>query len=97
MSLIRLDKYLADVGQGTRTEVKQKLKLGRVRVNGEITKKPDTKINPDVDEVSMDGKKLCFEEFQYYMLHKPAGCICATKDEEQDTVLKFFPVLLLTI
>jgi len=88
MSLIRLDKYLADVGQGTRTEVKQKLKLGRVRVNGETTKKPDTKINPDVDEVSMDGKKLCFEEFQYYMLYKPAGVVSATKDTKEKTVVQ---------
>ena len=88
MSLIRLDKFLADTGQGTRNEVKQKLKQGRVKVNEEIVKKPETKIDPDMDTITMDGKSLHFEEFQYYMLHKPAGVVSATKDERDKTVIQ---------
>ena len=88
MSLIRLDKFLADTGQGTRSEVKQKLKQGRVKVNEEIVKKPETKINPDMDKISIDGKSLHFEQFQYYMLHKPAGVVSATKDERDKTVIQ---------
>lgn len=88
MSLIRLDKFLADTGQGTRSEVKQKLKQGRVKVNEEIVKKPETKINPDMDKISIDGKSLHFQQFQYYMLHKPAGVVSATKDERDKTVIQ---------
>ncbi len=88
MSLIRLDKLLADTGQGTRSEVKQKLKQGRVKVNDEITKKPETKINPDTDIIIMDGKILSFEEFQYYMLNKPSGVVSATKDQREKTVVQ---------
>lgn len=88
MSLIRLDKFLADVGQGTRTEVKQKLKQGRVKVNGEIIKKSEIKINPDIDKVSIDGRELCFEEFQYYMLCKPSGVVSATRDDREKTVIQ---------
>ncbi|MBE5953465.1 MAG: rRNA pseudouridine synthase [Lachnospiraceae bacterium] len=88
MSLIRLDKYLADAGQGTRSEVKIKLKQCRVRVNDTVVKKPETKINPDEDVVSIDGKALFHEEFQYYMLNKPAGVVSATKDERDKTVLQ---------
>lgn len=88
MSQIRLDKYLADAGQGTRSEVKIKLKQCRVRVNDVVVKKPETKINPDEDIVSIDGKALCHEEYQYYMLNKPAGVVSATKDERDKTVIQ---------
>ncbi|MBR3832758.1 MAG: rRNA pseudouridine synthase [Lachnospiraceae bacterium] len=88
MSLIRLDKFLADAGQGTRSEVKIKLKQCRVRVNDEVVKKPEIKINPDTDKVSIDGKELVFEEFQYYMLNKPAGVVSATKDDRDKTVIE---------
>ncbi len=88
MSLIRLDKYLADAGQGTRSEVKIKLKQCRVRVNEVVVKKPETKINPDKDVVSIDGKELCHEQFQYYMLNKPAGVVSATKDDRDKTVVQ---------
>lgn len=88
MSQIRLDKYLADAGQGTRSEVKNKLKQGRVRVNDMVIKKPELKLNPDVDRVSIDGKALLHEEYQYYMLHKPSGVVSATKDNRDKTVIE---------
>lgn len=88
MSLIRLDKYLADAGQGTRSEVKIKLKQCRVRVNDVVVKKPETKINPEVDKVFVDGKELAHEEFQYYMLNKPSGVVSATKDTKDKTVVE---------
>ncbi len=88
MALIRLDKYLADAGQGTRSEVKIKLKQCRVRVNDVVVKKPETKINPDTDAVSIDGKLLAHEQFQYYMLNKPAGVVSATKDDRDKTVIE---------
>ena len=43
MGEIRLDKYLADMGLGTRTEVKRDIKKGRISVNGEIVKSPEYK------------------------------------------------------
>lgn len=88
MPQIRLDKYLADAGQGTRSEVKIKLKQGRVKVNDMVIKKPETKLNPDTDKVSIDGKLLAFEEFQYYMLNKPAGVVSATRDDRDKTVVE---------
>ena len=88
MAQIRLDKYLADSGQGTRTEVKQKLKQGRVRVNDVVVKKPEMKIDPSEDSVSIDGRSLVLEEFQYYMLNKPAGVVSATKDDRDKTVIE---------
>lgn len=88
MAQIRLDKYLADSGQGTRSEVKQKLKQGRVTVNDIVIKKPETKVEPQADVVCIDGRTLKLEEFQYYMLNKPAGVISATKDDRDKTVVE---------
>lgn len=88
MADIRLDKFLADAGAGTRSEVKIKIKKGRVTVNGEAAGKSDIKINPDIDEVCLDGKKLIYNEFEYYMLNKPQGVVSATKDDKDKTVIE---------
>ncbi|MBQ9278672.1 MAG: rRNA pseudouridine synthase [Lachnospiraceae bacterium] len=88
MSDIRLDKFLADAGAGTRSEVKIKIKKGQVTVNGEAAGKSDIKINPDIDEVCLDGKKLIYNEFEYFMLNKPQGVVSATKDDKDKTVIE---------
>lgn len=88
MADIRLDKFLADAGAGTRSEVKIKIKKGQVTVNGEAAGKSDIKINPDCDEVCLDGKKLIYNEFEYFMLNKPQGVVSATKDDMDKTVIE---------
>ncbi len=88
MADIRLDKFLADAGAGTRSEVKIKIKKGRVTVNGEAVGKSDIKINPDCDEVCLDGKNLIYNEFEYFMLNKPQGVVSATKDDKDKTVVE---------
>lgn len=87
---MRLEKFLADCGVGTRSECKTYIKKGFIQVNGEVVKNGAMQVS-DKDVVSYQDKPLILYKNLYFMLHKPAGCICATKDEEQDTVLKFFP------
>ena len=84
---MRLDKFLADAGIGTRTEVKILIKKGKVLVNGEIIKKPEMKVEAEKDEIICDGKSLCYQEHYYYMLNKPAGVVSATEDNRCETVL----------
>lgn len=88
MSLIRLDKFLADSGEGTRTQVKDKIKKGRVTVNGVTTKQSDLKVNTDKDVVTIDGKELVHEAFEYFMLNKPMGVVSATTDARDKTVVE---------
>ena len=57
---MRLDKYLADMGMGTRSEIKEKIKKGQVMVNGEFIKKPETKVEPFTDNVSVQGKRVSY-------------------------------------
>ena len=84
---MRLDKYLVDCAVGSRTEVKNFLKTGRVTVNGKKAKSAKLQINEDTDEICFDGEKLDYEEFVYYMMNKPQGVISATEDTKHKTVL----------
>lgn len=87
MATFRLDKYLADAGIGTRTEVKCYIKKGFVTINKTVAKKPDIKINPDTDEIFFQNEPIHLSEFEYYLLNKPAGYVSATKDNTAPTVL----------
>lgn len=84
---MRLDKFLADVGLGTRTEVKQLIKKKQITVNGQIATKPDTKIALDEDQIEYQNKLLYLKEFEYILLNKPGGYVSATKDNTAPTVL----------
>ena len=84
---IRLDKYLADMGVGTRTEVKRAISKGRVSVDGACVKKPETKIDTEETTVVFDGQTVGYTKKEYYMLHKPAGVISATEDAREKTVI----------
>ena len=84
---MRLDKYLVACAVGSRTEVKNFLKAGRVMVNGKKEKSAKLQINEEIDEICFDGQKLEYEEFVYYMMNKPQGVISATEDPKHKTVL----------
>lgn len=85
--MIRLDKYLADMGCGTRQEVKKLIRSGQVSVDGAVVKKPETRVEQTVQEVCLNGEKVGYESFEYYMLNKPAGVISATEDKSCQTVV----------
>lgn len=84
---MRLDKFLANMGVGTRSEVKQLLKKNQVQVNGENEKQSKAQINPEKDTVTVNGNVITYIDKVYIMLNKPAGYISATEDNEQSTVL----------
>ena len=89
---IRLDKFLADAGAGTRSQVKKLICQGRVRINGEYVKKPESKLDLSSDRVELDGEPVQTEAaFVYYLLNKPAGYISATEDPREKTVLELVP------
>ena len=84
---MRLDKFLVACAVGSRTEVKNFLKAGRVTVNGKKEKSAKLQIDEETDEICFDGQKLDYEEFVYYMMNKPKGVISATEDPNHKTVL----------
>ena len=84
---MRLDKFLVACAVGSRTEVKNLLKAGRVTVNGKKEKSAKLQIDEKRDEIRFDGQVLEYEEFVYYMMNKPKGVISATEDPKHRTVL----------
>ena len=88
---VRLDKFLADAGAGTRSEVKKYIQKGKVQVNGVPAKKPEIKVSEE-DEVVLDGNRISqAPEFVYYLLNKPAGYVSATEDKRDKTVMELVP------
>lgn len=86
--MIRLDKYLADMGLGTRAEVKQSIRKGRISVDGQIVRKPESKIDEEKAVVLAEGEVIPYIPFEYYMLNKPAGVVSATEDPKEQTVVE---------
>lgn len=84
---MRLDKFLALNGFGSRKDVKKIVKDHQVMVNGDIIKKPAVHINPKTDEVHVYGDLINFDEDVYYMLNKPSGYISSHDRHQYPSVL----------
>lgn len=83
---MRLDKYLAESAQCTRSEAKTLLQKGRVQLNGVVCKKGDTQIR-ETDVVAIDGSPVQYQQFVYLMLNKPEGVVSASTDKRDTTVV----------
>lgn len=84
---MRLDKLLSEMAVGTRSQIRELARKGRIQVNGEIVKKPDSKVDPKKDRVVCDGVPVIYAAMEYYMLNKPQGVVSATEDNLHRTVV----------
>ena len=84
---MRLDKFLSEMGIASRKETREYAKKGRIKVNNAIVKVSDYKIDAEKDIVTFDGRTIAYEQFEYYMLNKPAGVVSATVDNNDRTVI----------
>lgn len=84
---MRIDKLLANVGYGSRKEVKKILKDGNVSVNGKTVKDAKFHVDTEKDSVLIFGEDVDYKEFIYLMLNKPQGVISATEDQRDRTVI----------
>lgn len=87
----RLDKFLCDSGAGTRSQVKQLLKAGRVTVDGKTEKDPGRKIDPAANAVQLDGSAMGGYARRVVMMNKPMGYVTATEDAKEKTVMELLP------
>ena len=85
---MRLDKFLAESGLGSRSEVKILLKKGRVTVAGEVQRDGRFQVDKNSRQVAFDGEILDYQEYYYYLLNKPQGLVSATKDNLFKTVVQ---------
>ncbi|OCT11993.1 16S rRNA pseudouridine(516) synthase [Paenibacillus pectinilyticus] len=83
----RLDKILAHVGVGSRSELKRLAKEGAIYVNGVKIKDSGMQVNPDKDIIAVNGETVTYREFIYLMMNKPQGVVSATEDNRDQTVV----------
>ena len=88
---MRLDKFLANSGVGTRSEVKRFIKDKRVKVNGDIVRSDSFNVNESQDIVLFDDFKVKYKEFYYVLLNKPQGYVSAVIDNVYPPVLDLIP------
>ena len=84
---MRLDKFLAEVGIGSRKEVKVLIKKGQIKVNGEVIKSDKFQVKEFDDQITYLDEPLVYQKDFYYVLNKPAGVISATQDNYEQTVM----------
>jgi len=85
--MLRLDKYLADAGAGTRSEVKNLIRKGRITINSIKAAKPEQKVSETEDIICLDGVPVILVQEVYYMLNKPAGYVSSTEEHDGPSVL----------
>lgn len=83
---MRLDKYLAHAGLGSRKELKQLIRKGHVSINDVVCKKDDIHIQHE-DIITLDGEVISYQSVVYIMLNKPKDVVSATSDDRYPTVL----------
>lgn len=87
MPKMRLDKLLSECGVASRKEIRQLIRSGRVSVDGAAAASPEMKLDPYKALVCLDGTKIEYAKYHYYMMNKPAGVLSATDDGRQKTVM----------
>lgn len=91
MTLVRLDKFISERTEFSRSQIKQLAAKGQISLNGCIVKKSDTKIDPDSDRVSVSGREISSRRFRYFLVNKPEGYVCSTNSNDGTSVLELIP------
>lgn len=84
---MRIDKFLSNMGFGSRKDVKILLKSKAVEVNGEIVRDAKRHVDENGDAITVDGEAVEYVEFIYLVMNKPPGVISATEDKYDETVI----------
>jgi 16S rRNA pseudouridine516 synthase len=85
--ILRIDKMLANLGYGSRKEVKQLLKSGAVKVDDVVVKDAKQHVDTNNQTVTLNGEVIEYREFIYLMMNKPQGVLSATEDSVGETVI----------
>ena len=93
MARMRLDRMLAQMGLGTRSQVREMVRAGRVTVDGAAARDAGLQLDPDAQETRVDGQRLEWKGVRTVMLNKPLGVVTAARDPKQPTVMDLLPPL----
>lgn len=89
---VRLQKFLAEAGVASRRASEKLIRDGLVSVNGRVVNQLGSKVDPEHDQISVQGQPVRVQRKLYLALHKPRGCVCSRKDEhERPTIYELLP------
>ncbi len=89
---MRLQRYLAAAGLGSRRHCEEYILAGRVTVDGEVVTQLGTQVDAALQEIAFDGESLRSQRHRYYLLNKPVGYLCTNRDpQRRQRVLDLFP------
>lgn len=91
MPQIRLDKYISERTDYSRSQIKTLAQKGKIVVDGEIVKKSDTKIDPNMAAVEVCGAAVSASKFRYILLNKPDGYVSSTEENDGISVMTLIP------
>ena len=91
MAQVRLDKYISERTEYSRSQIKELAAKGRITVDGAAVKRPDVKIDAENADVTVCGQALRSSRFRYILLNKPQGYVCSTDDKDGETVISLIP------
>jgi len=95
LAMMRLDKLLSAAAGCSRTDAKRWLSAGAVTIDGKKVKSGSEKVDPDIQTVILNGKRLSYSEHSYIIMNKPLGVVSSTDDPTSQTVLDILPEELL--
>lgn len=87
----RLDRVLGHLGYGSRRAIREMVRQGRVAVDGHAAADPAQVVDPERQQIAVDGALVQYRRHLHLLLHKPAGVITATADRRQATVMDLIP------
>ena len=88
---MRLDKLLAMLGEGTRTQVRDMVRAGRVTVDGAVVRDAGLQVDAEASCVAIGGRVLSYKRVRHVMMNKPQGTLTAARDKKQPTVMDLLP------
>lgn len=91
MSISRLDKFIANNTEYSRTDIKNLIKKGEISVDGVLAKKSDMKVDTQTSKVTIHGERVSEFGLKYFMMNKPQNVVCSTDDKENQTVIDLLP------
>jgi len=80
--MVRLQKFLAEAGIASRRGAEEIIRRGCVCVNGEVVTRMGTQVDPETDEVTVDGREVRIQRRIYLALNKPVDVVCTRHDEQ---------------
>lgn len=96
MNQIRLDKFISERSEFSRSQIKALVRKGEVKVGGVPVKAADVKINPEEQCVTVQGREIRSQQYRYLLLNKPEGYVCSTDPKDGKTVMELVPPELRT-